>query len=144
MNGAATLSCETRERIAAAARSLGLRLVVLFGSRASASPPPGPDSDWDIAVCGCPRSRFADCFKALSAAIDYGELDLVRLEDADCLFRHEIMRVAVLLHGDPDLFCEMRTRAWREFEDSTDLFALEQALFRKKMDLLRMRLDDSR
>jgi predicted nucleotidyltransferase len=126
-----------------AAQELGLRLVVLFGSHARQRPKPGPESDIDIAVYGCPRERYWDCLEALSKAFDGGELDLVRLEDADPLFRQEIMERGIRLHGDPDLFYEMRAYAYRDFVDSADLRALEKTLFEKKMARLDQALHDS-
>lgn len=125
------------------ASDCGLRLVVLFGSWARRSPPPGPESDVDIAVLGCPREKYFDCYEVLSAAFGEHMLDLVRLEEADPLFRHEIMQCGVLLWGDPNLFCEYRAYAYRDFTDSADLFALEQILHKKKMERLRQQLHDS-
>ena len=122
-----------KERLAAAAQKLGLRLVVLYGSRATQRPEPTPESDVDIAVLGCQAEKFWDCYMALSETLGKLSLDMVRIEDADALFRHEIMRVGVLLYGDPDLFCEYRAYAYRDFVDSADLLALEEALFQRKM-----------
>lgn len=125
-----------RPHLASVASAFGLRLVVLFGSRARGRP--RPDSDFDIAVAGCPQSRFWELSDALQDAMPAGAtLDLVRLEEADPLFRHEILRRAELLYGDPDLFCEYRAFAFRDFVDSADLFALERTLLRKKLARLK-------
>lgn len=97
----------------------------------------------DIAVLGCPRDKSWDCFRALSDAVGDAELDMVHLESADALFRYEIMQQAVLLYGDPDLFCEYRAFAFRDFTDSADLFELERALFQKKMAHIKAALHDS-
>ena len=67
----------------------------------------------------------------LSEALGPLPLDMARIESAGALFRHEIMRVAILLYGDPDLFCEYRAYAYRDFVDSADLLALEETLFLK-------------
>lgn len=117
--------------------------MVLFGSHARGRPVPGPDSDVDIAIYGCPRERYWECYKAVAQAFEGAQLDLVRLEDADPLFRHEIMQAGILLEGDADLFCEYRAYAYRDFTDSADLFALEQTLFKKKMARMRKQLHDS-
>lgn len=130
------------EKLAAAAAGLRLRLVVLFGSRAGGAPAPRADSDWDIAALGCEPGRLLDCQCAISEAIPGASIDLVRLEDADPLLRQEVMAKAVLLYGDPDLFCEYRAYAYQDYHDSADLFALEQTLFRKKMARLKERLGD--
>ena len=127
-------------RLAAVARKLGLRMVVLFGSRATGRTPPDPESDVDIAVSGCPEGRFLECYNALSEVFHEEVVDMVRLEDADPLFRHEIMQAGVLLYGEPDLFYEYRAYAYRDFVDSADLFAVEDALFRKKMAYIKQQL----
>ncbi|MCG6867598.1 MAG: hypothetical protein LJE91_02380 [Gammaproteobacteria bacterium] len=53
------------------------------------------------------------------------------------------MQSGRLLDGDPDLFCEYRAYAYRDFVDSADLFALEQTLFEKKMARIKGLLHDS-
>jgi predicted nucleotidyltransferase len=126
------------ERLADAARRYGLRLVVLYGSRARHRA--GPESDLDIAILGCRMEEFLDCYAELSEVFRRYSLDLVRLEDADAFLRHEIMHRGVLLGGDPDLFCDYRAYAYRDFTDSSDLFALEDRLFRKKMARMRAKL----
>lgn len=132
-----------REQLAAAARRLGLRLVVLYGSQATRRPEPTSESDVDIAVLGCHADNFWECYTALSKASGSLPLDMVRIEDADALFRYEIMRGALLLYGDPDLFCEYHAYAYRDFVGSADLLALEDALFRKKMVYIKERLHGS-
>jgi len=132
-----------QQGLSCAAREFGLRLVVLFGSHAKGRLQPGPESDVDVAVSGCPSEKYWECYKAIDEAFGGVELDLVRLEYADPLFRYEIMQSGILLEGDPDIFCEYRAYAYRDFIDSADLFALEQTLFRKKMARLREQLHDS-
>ena len=128
-----------RHRLSAVAAQFGLRLVVLFGSAARGQA--RPDSDCDIAVAGCPRDRIWDLSVALQETIRSGaQLDLVRLEPADPLLRYEILRDAVLLYGDADLFCEVRAFAFRDFQDSASLFALEKTLLRKKLARIEERL----
>jgi len=132
------------ERLAEAAKLLGLRLVVAFGSRAGGELPPRAGSDLDVAVLrnanAGARNSFLDCYRALAEVFAEASLDLSFLDTADPLFRHEIMRQGVLLHGDPDLFADYRSYAYRDFVDSWDLRDLEQALFRKKMAYLQAEL----
>lgn len=124
------------------AHAMQLRLVVLFGSWATSSPPPAAESDVDIAVLGCPSARFWECYTALDGVFPQRRLDLVRLEAADPLLRYEVTRQGILLAGDPDSFCEYRAFAYRDFVDSADLFALEQRMFEKKMHILGRQLRD--
>lgn len=132
-----------RTQIAFIAERFGLDLVVLFGSHATERPKPGRDSDIDIAVHGCKPETFWECFNALGNILGHERLDLVRLEEADTLFRYEVMGEGKLLAGEPDLFHEYRAFAYRDFIDSADLFALEDALYRKKMSWLAKQLYDS-
>lgn len=127
----------------AACARLGLRLVVLFGSRATGSPPPSSESDLDIAVLAdpsAPAGAFWSYFQEISAVFPENSLDLVLLNGADPLLRWEVMRAGVLQSGDPDAFLEYRAYAYRDFVDSADLRALEGELFRKKMAYLRSEL----
>ncbi|MDZ7659453.1 type VII toxin-antitoxin system MntA family adenylyltransferase antitoxin [Fodinibius sp.] len=127
-----------RERLTEVAGLYGLRLVVLYGSYARGAA--GGGSDLDIAVLGCPAGAYLDCYQSLSHSFPGHTLDLVRLESADALFRYEIMRDAVLLYGDPDLFCEYRAFAYRDFVDSADLLALEETLSQKKLEQIKEQL----
>ncbi|WP_205617063.1 type VII toxin-antitoxin system MntA family adenylyltransferase antitoxin [Pelomicrobium methylotrophicum] len=126
------------ERLADVAQRYGLRLVVLYGSHAKHRA--GPESDLDIAVLGCRAEEFLDCYTDLAEAFQRYSMDLVRLEDADPLLRQEIMHQGILLRGDPDSFYEYRAYAYRDFVDSSDLFALEDLLYRKKMARMKEKL----
>lgn len=130
-------------QLASAAQAMHLSFVVLFGSWATSRPVPGPESDVDVAVLGCPAQKLWECAAALAEAFPAQALDIVRLEDADPLLRHEVMQRGIMLWGDPDQFCEYRAYAYRNFVDSADLRALEQKLFEKKMDILRRQIHDS-
>ena len=131
------------QRLTHLAQEMGLRMIVLFGSWAKGSPPPGPDSDIDIAILGLPIEKYWDCARALQQVFSSHPTDVVRLEEADPLFRHEIMHRGILLWGDPDRFCEYRAYAYRDYTDAADLFVLEQKLFAKKMKRLGEQLRDS-
>jgi predicted nucleotidyltransferase len=121
------------------ARELGLRMVVLFGSRATGRAL-RPVSDLDIAVLdrAVPTwSRWVEVHGALSRVFRPYELDLAFLNTADALFRLEIMRQGVLLYGDRDTFDVYRIFAYRDFVETKDLRRLEDVLMRKKMAFLR-------
>jgi uncharacterized protein len=135
-----------QQKLEAVGRKLGLRLVVLFGSRATGSPPPTPESDLDVAVLGSrtgPPLTLWSCHQELAEAFEGFDLDLLLLHEADPLVRYEVMRQATLLYGDPDEFLEYRAFAFRDFVDSADLRELEDALFRKKLEFLRGELHGS-
>ncbi|SFM59486.1 hypothetical protein SAMN05421721_1138 [Ectothiorhodospira mobilis] len=127
----------------AVARSLGLRLVVLYGSHAHRSPPPGPGSDVDLALLGCPPEGLLQAQDRLAPLFPGHELDLIRLEAADPLLRYEVLSRGLCLWGDPDLFCEYRAYAFRDYVDSADLRRLEQTLHRRRLAWLEEQLHDS-
>ena len=122
--------------LAQVCRRLGVEMVVAFGSRVTGRPVPRPESDLDLALLGG-QASLESCLEELGHVFPRHELDLVRLDRADPLLRYEIMRSAVLLHGDPDLYCEYNAYAYRDFIDSADLRQLEDRLFRLKMDRIR-------
>ncbi len=125
--------------LAAVAERLGLRLVVRYGSRADgAVPPPGEESDLDLAVLASPEHRIwpHEAADALADVFPDLSLDVAILNSADPLFLAEIFRRCDLLYGDPLLFAEWQAYAYRSFHDSADLRETERALSRRKLDLL--------
>lgn len=135
-NGAHTLPPYDPDRLAVACRRLGVRMLVVFGSRVTGRPLPTPESDLDLAVLGG-QPDLPACLDELGKVFPRHELDIVHLGRADPLLRQEIMRSARLLYGDPDLFCEYKAYAYRDYIDSADLRRLEDRLFRLKMARLR-------
>lgn len=118
-------------------------MVVLYGSRATGSPPPLPESDLDVAISFAVVSPpgFWECYRDLAEVFADHSLDLVPLANQDTLFRWEVMRDGVLLWGDPIEHLEHRAFAYRDFVDSADLRRLEKALFEKEMAFIRRRLN---
>jgi predicted nucleotidyltransferase len=131
------------ELLDAVCRSLGVRTLVMFGSNAPGGLPTGPESDLDLAFSYHPRAvrRLPlDLHDAFAAVFPDQTLDLVELPAGDPLFRWEIMREGVLLHGDLDEFLDYRAFAYRDFVDSADLRELERVLSEKKLALIREQL----
>ncbi|MGQ0814266.1 MAG: type VII toxin-antitoxin system MntA family adenylyltransferase antitoxin [Gemmatimonadota bacterium] len=136
-------SAVDQARLNAVCMRLGLRLLVLFGSRAHGVPMPHQDSDCDLAlVLAEPESavRFWDYHAALAELFPELTLDLVFVQRADPLFRWEILNSGILLCGEPDDFLELRAFAYRDFVDSADLRALERTLSEKKLAHIRRQL----
>ena len=102
-------------KLTAVGERLGLRMVILFGSRATGSPPPAAESDLDLAVAFSSGHRVSwwDAHRELSAVFPAHVVDLVFLADADALFRWEILGAGVLLLGDPIEHLELRAFAFR-------------------------------
>ncbi len=129
-------------KLTAVGERLGLRMVVLFGSRATGSPPPAAESDLDLAVAFSSGHSVSwwDAHRELSAVFPAHVVDLVFLADADALFRWEILGAGVLLRGDPIEHLELRAFAFRDFVDSADLRRLERVLFEKKLACIKRQL----
>lgn len=111
-------------------------MLVAFGSRVTGRPLPTAESDLDLAVLGGQAGLLA-CLEELGKVFPQHDLDIIQLGQVDPLLRHEVMRSAVLLYGDPDLYCEYKAYAYRDYIDSADLRRLEDHLFRLKMTRLR-------
>lgn len=124
----------------------GIRLLVLFGSRATGMPSPRRESDADLAFSMMP-GKVPDTWQiqaGLAEVFSDIQVDLASLAAADPLFRWEIMRDAVLLWGSPDDFHELRAFAYRDFMDSADLRALERILSEKKLERIKERIRAAR
>jgi predicted nucleotidyltransferase len=130
-------------RLAAVCERLGVRMLVLFGSCAPGGLAPTAQSDVDLAFLprdDAPPVRLLDLDGELAALFGGRSIDLASLRGADPLFRWEVMDRAVLLYGDIDDFLAFRAYAYRDFVDSADLRALEQALCEKKLARIGERL----
>lgn len=117
-------------------RDFGVRLLILFGSRATGSPPPTPESDLDMAVLFTEKQVlkvFLELEHALSRFLDTPRLDLAELSRADPLFRWEICANGILLYGEELDFLQYKAYAYRDYRDSQDLRDLENVLLEKKM-----------
>lgn len=140
MSAAPPLPPVDPDRLAEVCRRLGVRILVLYGSRATGTPVPRPESDLDLAVRLQPGRESPDLWElqeALSEAFPGASLDVAFLRGADPLFRWEVMREGRLLWGDPLDHLEYRAFAYRDFVDSADLRELERTLFKKKMAFIR-------
>lgn len=117
-------------------RDFGVRLLILFGSRATGCPPPTPESDLDLAVLFTEKQDLKGFLKlehALSRFLDTTRLDLADLSRADPLFRWEIFANGKLLYGEELDFLQYKAYAYRDYRDSQDLRDLENILLEKRM-----------
>ncbi len=131
------------QRLERVCQELGLQLVILYGSRSTGTPPPGPESDVDLALVGRSDGSlewWGAASQALSDVFAGYEVDVVLLRQADPLFRYEILSGGTLLYGEPLDFLEYKAFAYRDFMDSADLRALEETLFHKKMAFISQEL----
>lgn len=86
-----------------AARAEGLRLLVLYGSRARGDR--RPDSDWDFAFLGTARFDEEGLRAELVLLLGTDRVDLVDLSRAGGLLRHRVAREGRVLHeAEPGVF----------------------------------------
>jgi predicted nucleotidyltransferase len=128
---------ECLDAVARVARTHGLDLVALFGSRAKGRA--RPDSDADIVV----RSRageldwkaFAEISEGLRAAFPGADIDLVDLRRADPLLLRQIFSAARPLYEEPGRFAEARLHAFHRYEDYRPFLRLERRAVRRALGL---------
>lgn len=125
------------EKIENIAKKYGLRLLVLFGSRAVGTH--HEKSDFDIAYISVGELSFPDRLQLIISLEDLFKterIDLVNLSTANILFRYEIMQRGKLLYGDESLYSSCRRLAFRDFLDSRSLLRLESLLIKKRQKML--------
>ncbi len=123
-----------KKEAAEIARRHDLRLAVLYGSVASGQA--GPESDIDIAVLGQKPVSFQQLIDLNNDFMNLfpgREIDVKFLHRANPLFRHQVMKNAVLLYGRKRDFDSFKIHAFRDYCESGKLFRLKEALLRKRL-----------
>jgi len=106
-----------QELQALAARESGLRLLVLFGSRARGDA--APYADWDFGFLAEGSLDTLSLMAALAEAIGSEHLDLVDLARASGLLRYRAARDGVLVYeAQPGIFDGFRIAAARFWYDA--------------------------
>ncbi len=135
------------EKIKEKALNLGIKMVVLFGSRASRKE--REDSDYDIAVLMTPEKNIKKSIKIYTEVLFFlsdtlgipdEKIDLTNLNNANLLLAHQIFSEGKLLYGSRNLFDEKRAVSYREYIDARPLFDLENIIIHKRQKLLKMTL----
>jgi predicted nucleotidyltransferase len=118
----------------------GIAVLVVFGSRAGASP--RPDSDLDVGVLpdlplGAPGRRHlqVDLAVALSHLAPEGRVDVVLMDEAPDLLRQRIMEAGrVVLCRDRRAWRDLRVRTMREYGDREWERRLYQEAQRRRLE----------
>lgn len=116
-----------------ALRALGVKLLVLFGSRARATARPSSDVDLGV-VLDEPHTRSdALAGKILDAVRADGEPDLVFLNEAEPLLLHEVaVSGKALYERSPGAMEEFRVRAVMRYYDTAWIRRIEAEALRRR------------
>lgn len=107
--------------ISAARGTVGLDLLILFGSRARGDARPG--ADWDFGYLADATADVAGLLAALVEVLENDRVDLVDLGRASGLLRYRAARDGVPVYeGKPDLYDQYRLQAARFWCDNAPVF----------------------
>lgn len=111
-------------------------LLVQFGSTVSGRVHDRSDLDLAALVDGGPASGDArlDLCLDLAPLFPQREVDLALINRADPLFLKKILEHGRLVYGSPRRFAELRTYAYRRYQDHKRFLALERAYVRRALD----------
>ena len=115
----------------------GLRLMLLYGSRAKGAAK--KDSDIDIAVLGNSSLRLGDITGIINDfmdALSVNEIDVKSLHKTNPLFRRQVVEGAILLYGEELDFAKFRGYAFRDYIESKSLFELKEKMVKKQLEKL--------
>ena len=115
----------------------GLKLMLLYGSRAKGTAK--KDSDTDIAVLGNLPLGLGDITGIINDFMDalgVNEIDVKSLHKTSPLFRWQVMERGILLYGDNLDFAKFRGYAFRDYIESKSLFELKKKMVKKQLEKL--------
>jgi len=123
-------------------RHRGIKLAVLFGSRAQGKA--GPDSDWDIALLlekhflpGQDREMSKTkrvLLRDLCAFLETSQVDMVILNLASSVLKYQVARTGrPLYQKNNSSFAEFASLALRQHEDARLFYELEKAYLKKSI-----------
>jgi predicted nucleotidyltransferase len=114
------------DHVVAAADLLGVRLLVLHGSRGRGDA--GPRSDWDFAYLADERLDPTELLAKLTVAVGTDAVDLANLSTASALLRFRAASDGVaLLERPPGAFLQFRLEAVRFWCDAGPVIRTAQA-----------------
>lgn len=124
------------------AEKLGIKMVVLFGSRAGGKA--RENSDYDIAVLTTKEKNIADLdnycdvldFLRESLKIPDFKIDLTNLNTDNALLRYEVFSNGKLVYGDEFEYAHIQSFAKRDYIATGDLRELEKNLIYKNQKIM--------
>lgn len=129
------------KKIVKIAREFGLSLVLLFGSRVKGIT--GFDSDFDIAYQAARALTGNEKINLNCVFMDVfhsDKIDMVDIAQANPLLKYEIFKNSQLLFGQEFDYQTLKTRAFRCYVDAQPLFQLQDALLKKRHNILKEKI----
>ncbi|MEI7425330.1 MAG: nucleotidyltransferase domain-containing protein [Candidatus Moraniibacteriota bacterium] len=129
------------------ASELGIKMVILFGSRASGKAQ--ENSDYDIAILTSEEKNIGESMDNYSAVLSFlsrvlnvsdGLIDLTNLNKANPLLAYEVLFQGKMLYGERNEFDELRARSYRYFVDAKPLFDFEAKMSQRKYMIINQAL----
>jgi len=78
------------------------------------------------------NNEFAEIFETKN-------IDVKSLHFTDPLFRYEVARKGILLYGEAGFYNRFKAYAFRDYNDSRDLFQLKDVIIKKRLENLTRR-----
>ena len=128
---------QLKPKISNIAGEYGLILVILYGSHATGKE--RKESDIDIAVLGKEPIKFdalIDLNNEFAEIFETKNIDVKSLHFTDPLFRYEAARKGILLYGEAGFYNRFKAYAFRDYNDSRDLFQLKDVIIKKRLENL--------
>lgn len=126
------LTSDQKKKIKVLGQKYALDFIILYGSVAKRKV--GPLSDVDMAVYrhgGINSEDFLNIYGGIATIFPNREVDLKSLHGVNSLFRHYVVRDGKLLYGDQTAYNFYKAFAYRDFQETKPLFALEEYLVKK-------------
>jgi predicted nucleotidyltransferase len=123
------------DRLSAACRTHGIRLLLQFGSTVTGRTHAASDIDLAALLERRPVSLNAHAALVgdLQAAFPGREVDVAVINGADPLFLKKITEQCRLLHGSPRALHELKIYAFKRYQDHRRFLAMERAYVSAKI-----------
>ena len=127
------------EKMKEIAEKYGLKMLLLFGSRAKDEKYIRKDSDFDVAYLsekGLDIKQEIELNCDLIDAFGCDKVDLVNIKRVNPFLRNEIAKNSKLLYGKKIDYLEFKAFAFKDYISHKQLFELQDFLIKKRHQLL--------
>lgn len=141
------ISDEQNQKIAAIAKKFGLRLVLLFGSRATGKT--HPFSDYDFGYITHRKLNYQEEYilqkelaKIFKIKMNKREdiVETVNLENLNPLFKYQVLKKSKIIYQSPGAYSRFFAAALQEYFESEKLFLLQKKIIKNKIEAIKISL----